>query len=776
MHVEDAATQPLAAPAPGSVLCAQLLRDNLQQGFRDDAIALRDRYILDEVLAVGASCIVYKARDPRRAADVGSSSNFAIKALRPELRGDPGAIERLRREFRFCAALRHPNVVRVYALEEISHTWFMVMEFLDGKSLARLIYDGSPKCLPVTRALDILRACSAVLSLIHERRTVHREFNPGNVWITETGEVRVIGFGASQRCAPLPYAEFDNDENRCDPKLSCASPSAYASPQVLAGERPEAGDDVFSFACIAYELLAGRHPFGRWNAAESGALHLRIERPRGLRWPVWRALRKGLHRRPGRRTRSAADLLLRLERGFGRENAGQRGSVVEAMVRHLAGAHHWFEAQPIGRPLASLSRRRLYGVWDRLQAEARRLFRAHTARVVERAVSLGDWFASRRAELATTAGTARRFAARWPSFSSLAARPPGDGSSARLTGFSLPHISFPRHGFAKIGLGYERATAQAQHLGSVLVSKRAGTMRGVQRVVGAWRETRRAVLQRMHAGKEWVVGARYVAAGAAALALACLTLVDGKSTLTGAPSYAVGATGTRDPRIPAASTMSVSRSSVAMPTACRAQMREFNGLPAPWIDDSLVGPLNDRSRDPATSGHLIALAFGSEDDCALGLAGIPGRMCASASLLATSDVRSSAAQAINRPAHRSRATVALERATLAVSDRAIAAVLVVTRVGAVRDRVMVRWRTVVGTAKPGEDYEGVNSGTARFIDKQLVRVLYVPLKPNPNALGDRSFAVELSRPSSGAELGQIRRVIVTIQKAPLAALAREPKG
>jgi hypothetical protein len=110
--------------------------------------------------------------------------------------------------------------------------------------------------------------------------------------------------------------------------------------------------------------------------------------------------------------------------------------------------------------------------------------------------------------------------------------------------------------------------------------------------------------------------------------------------------------------------------------------------------------------------------------------------------------------------------VTLERDTLTVSDRAIAAVLVVTRAGAVRDPIMVRWRTVVGTAKPGEDYEGVTSGTARFIDNQSVRVLYVPLKPNPNAPGDRSFTVELSRPSPGAALGQIWRAIVTIQKRP----------
>jgi serine/threonine protein kinase len=742
IHVEDAATQPLAAqaqetgkhaaagsdatPARGPVPDVELLRDNLQQGFADDAVALRDRYILDDVLAVGASYVVYKARDPRRAAEVGRNSNVAIKALRPELRSDPGAIERLGREFRVCAALEHPNVVRVFALEKASGTWFMAMELLDGKSLARLIYDSTPKRLPLARTLGILSACSAVLSLIHERRMVHHDFNPENVWITETGEVRVIGFGASGRCAPAAHGDPDNDENRCG-KQAGASNSGYASPQLLAGQPPEPGDDVFSFACIAYELLGGRSPFGRWNVVEFGALHLRVVRPRGLRWPVWRALRQGMHLHCGRRTRSAADLLLCLERGLAQENAGRRGSVVEAMARYLADARRWFDR-----------------------------------RMLERTVSVGDWFASRRAEIAKAAGTVRRAAAPLPTFANFARRPPRARPShgevcvairrpremshwltairtsrakLRRRGLSLPHVAFPRQGFARTGVAVERAIAQAQHLRSALVSKHVRIMRDARRVAGSWCESRWGVLKRVRYGKEWVVGARYVPAGAVALALACLTLVHGKSTFTEHPSSAVGATGTRSPWTSA----------------------------APGADDLLMGAASDWSGARPMSGHMSTLAFGLGDDCAIGSVAIATLACASASMLGTSEVHSAAA-AINRPSHRSGARIALERATVVVSDRAIAAALVVTRVGSVRNPVMVRWRTIVGSAKPGEDYESVTSGTARFLDNQSVRVLYVPLKPNPNALGDRSFAVELSRPSSGAALGQIWRVVVTIEK------------
>jgi hypothetical protein len=657
-----------AAPAHGSVPGAQLLRDNLSQCFTDDALALRDRYILDDVLAVGASCIVYLGRDRRGAAEVGSHANVAIKALRPELRSDAAASERLRREFRFCAAFRHPNVLRVFALEEASGTWFMVMEPLDGESLARLIYNSTPNPLPVARALGILRACSAVLSLIHERRMLHRDLNPANVWITASGEVRVIGFGARRRSRP-----------------SCAPASAYGSPQVLAGEPPESTDDVFSFACIAYELLVGQHPFGRWSVAEIETLQLRSARPRGLRRPVWRALEEGMHRRSGRRTGSAAELLLRLERGLAQENTGPRSAVVEALARYQAGARGWFEP-----------------------------------RMRERAGSLGDWLDSRRVRLAHAAGIARRSLARLPSVVSRGGR-----WNVRLRALTLPHVATPRRASARLRPGFARAVAQARYLRSVLGVRIA---RGSLRVAGTWRETRSWALERMRHGTERVAGAWYLPAGAAALALACLTLVHGKSTFTASPGSALGASGTPDARIHATA----------------------------WIDDSLVGFRSDTN----------AQAFGSAGDCGLASVAIPGRGCAFASMAAASDGHSFAARARNRPAHRPWSRVTLERETLTVSDRAIAAALVVTRAGAVRDPIMVRWRTVVGTAKPGEDYESVTSGTARFIDNQSVRVLYVPLKPNPNAPGDRSFAVELSRPSSGAALGQIWRAIVTIQKRP----------
>jgi hypothetical protein len=111
-----------------------------------------------------------------------------------------------------------------------------------------------------------------------------------------------------------------------------------------------------------------------------------------------------------------------------------------------------------------------------------------------------------------------------------------------------------------------------------------------------------------------------------------------------------------------------------------------------------------------------------------------------------------------------RSTVTLEHPNIHVSDHAIAAVLFLNRAGRTRDPVSVRWRTIVGSAIPGTDYQEIARGTARFSENQAVRALYIPLKLNPTARGSRSFEVELSSPSPGAALGGIKRAVVTIQK------------
>ena len=244
-------------------------------------VVLRERYVLEEPIAAGGTAIVYRARDLRRDAAAHGGGQIAVKFLRPEKRRRPQAIESLRREFQLAQTLSHPNIARVFDLDCESGLWFLTVELLEGESLAALLkQSGEP--LATRRALDILRACGEALAFAHDRGVVHGDFKPGNVFIARNGQVRVLDFGAA---AASWQAR--------DPRVTAVTPR-YASPQVLTGERPERRDDVFSFACVAYELLNGRHPFGHRSSLDACADNVEIARPWNLSPRQWHALEGAL--------------------------------------------------------------------------------------------------------------------------------------------------------------------------------------------------------------------------------------------------------------------------------------------------------------------------------------------------------------------------------------------------------------------------------------------------------------------------------------------------
>ena len=255
-------------------------------------VLLRGRYVLEAKIGEGGTSVVYRARDLRRDAAAPGGQRVALKLLRPGLRNHPRAVERLKREFHHAQTLSHPAIARVYDVDCDGGAWFLTLELLDGESLAEVL----DRAEPVTprRALDILRACGEALAFAHERGVVHGDFKPGNVFITATGQVRVLDFGSASASWLAGEA------------IGTTATPAYASPEVLSGQRAERRDDIFSFACMAYEVLCGRHPFDRhsslearnagrlpdrdwnlsprqWTALESGLAYMREERPTNVR-------------------------------------------------------------------------------------------------------------------------------------------------------------------------------------------------------------------------------------------------------------------------------------------------------------------------------------------------------------------------------------------------------------------------------------------------------------------------------------------------------------
>jgi hypothetical protein len=266
---------------------------------------LCERYEIERVVGRGGFCVVLAARDLRRQAAGDDDARVAVKALRPELRPDDAARARLTTEFRQLQQLSHPGIVRVYDLDRHGDDWFLVMELLEGVSLAGLLRQCDDGRVPRHRALAIVKDCALALGWAHGRGIVHGDVKPGNVFVTRDEGVRLLDFGA----APVgPGADGQDGDH----PPGFATP-AYASPQVLQGREPVAADDLYSLACVAFELLTGSHPFDRLDAREAWARELHPRPAPGLDAGVRDALERALSFDRERRPKSMEAFVASLE-------------------------------------------------------------------------------------------------------------------------------------------------------------------------------------------------------------------------------------------------------------------------------------------------------------------------------------------------------------------------------------------------------------------------------------------------------------------------------
>ncbi len=245
-----------------------------------------DRYLVEGRLGSGGTANILKARDLYRDGGRIDGGSVAIKTLRPELRFRAASVARLQREFRQTRLVGHPNVVRQFGIGCDKGSWYITMELLNGEPLGRRLRDKRPNGLPMPEALEIATACGEALACAHDKGVTHGDVKPDNLFVTDQG-IRVLDFGT----APSAQA------SAAHPPAVTVAPAAtrsYASPEVLAGLKPETRDDVFSLACVIYEMLAGRHPYSRLGADEARNLGMRIESIPGLNPDQWRALSAGL--------------------------------------------------------------------------------------------------------------------------------------------------------------------------------------------------------------------------------------------------------------------------------------------------------------------------------------------------------------------------------------------------------------------------------------------------------------------------------------------------
>ena len=205
--------------------------------------------ILQEIGAGGMG-IVYLAEDEKL------HRRVALKFLAKSIQDDPAARERLIREARAASALNHPNIVGIHAIEADTEHVFIVMEYVEGESLRKLVKEGK---LGWQRALEIAPQILSAIATAHDAGVVHRDIKSDNILLTSKGQVKVLDFGLARG------RDTSVDLTRAG---SSAGTPAYMSPEQVRDEPVDERSDLFSFGVVFYEMLTGRIPFkGEHQAA-----------------------------------------------------------------------------------------------------------------------------------------------------------------------------------------------------------------------------------------------------------------------------------------------------------------------------------------------------------------------------------------------------------------------------------------------------------------------------------------------------------------------------
>jgi eukaryotic-like serine/threonine-protein kinase len=264
---------------------------------------------LVSLAACGSLANVFRARPADAAAD--SSASYALKMLRPELAGNPKAVELLAREAEVGSQVEHPHLITIFSASLSRAPHFLVMPWLEGATLERRLATGHNIDLP--HALWIVRQTAEGLAALDGAGWMHGDVKPGNLLISPSGHVTLIDLNFARR-RDEPGAAVD----RC-----ILGTFYYIAPELLTSAiRADIRSDIYSLGVVFYELLTGRRPFEAEDMADLAAQHLRAVPPafKELVWhvpkDVGRLVRRMLAKDPSRRPQSPKDLigeLMRLE-------------------------------------------------------------------------------------------------------------------------------------------------------------------------------------------------------------------------------------------------------------------------------------------------------------------------------------------------------------------------------------------------------------------------------------------------------------------------------
>lgn len=278
---------------------------------REDLVGQRiGPYLINELIGEGGMGLVFKA------CDMQLNRSVAIKVLPTDRLADPDRKIRFLQEAKAASVLNHPNIVTVHGMTQERDTDFIVMEFVSGKTLDRVI---PSKGLPLKQAVKYGLEIADAVAAAHAAGIVHRDIKPSNIMITEQGRVKVLDFGLAKLAEP----EQTSQNERAEPLTTKAGmvfgTAAYMSPEQAEGKAADVRSDIFSFGALLYQMVTGRRAFPGENVITILAAVINQEPapiatlipnvPRELEWVLSRCLKKD----PNRRIQHMVDVKIALE-------------------------------------------------------------------------------------------------------------------------------------------------------------------------------------------------------------------------------------------------------------------------------------------------------------------------------------------------------------------------------------------------------------------------------------------------------------------------------